>query len=646
MTASSANINGNVSSDGGSTVTARGFATSTSSNLSSSVSTSTLSGTTGDFSQTYSNTALTGNTTYYYRAYATNAIGTTLGSITSFLTLPAAPGTPTYTSTIATTTGVTWTAPTGGVGTYQLEQCVNGSSTCSLFTGISSNSTTTYSLAGNTTYDYAVRGNNTTGSGAFSATSSVLTAPDRPNAPSISDVVATSVTITWSAPAGGASTYKLQYCTGSTCVNSTGLAVTSTSSNPLVGNTTYTFAVRGTNATGDGLFSASTTQLTTPDIPTSLTAGTVTATTTALSWSAPTGGASTYKLLQCNTSGTCSQFTGISGVSTTTYSLTGNTSYTYKVLGTNATGDGTYTASTTQLTLPNVPGNPTYSNTTGTSTTISWTAPTGGATTYKLTRCLTSGGSCTEFTAIAGTSYDDTGTLSVGTGYDYAVRATNATGDGLFSATTSISTESGAGTPGTPSYNTTSATTTGVTWTASSPSADTYQLNQCSGGSCTLFSNITANSTTTYSLTGNTTYDYAVRGINAYGTGSFSATSSRLTLPNVPGTPTISNETTSTLTVTWSAPTGGASTYDVARCAGSGCTDFSIVSNDQAGTSFDDSGLIPSTTYTYKVLGSNATGDRLYSFSVEGTTGSGAVETSSRVIRLRGGIRLVGGIRL
>jgi uncharacterized protein (TIGR02145 family) len=70
---------GNISSDGYATVTARGVCWSSSSNPTIALSTKTVDGT-GIGSFISSITGLTDNTTYYFRAYATNAIGTAYGN--------------------------------------------------------------------------------------------------------------------------------------------------------------------------------------------------------------------------------------------------------------------------------------------------------------------------------------------------------------------------------------------------------------------------------------------------------------------------------------------------------------------------------------------------------------------------------------
>jgi hypothetical protein len=81
---------GNITTDGGSAVTARGVIWSTSSGPTVSLSTKTTDGTgTGTF--TSSVTGLTPNTTYYLRAYATTAAGTGYGNEVSFTTPQVAP---------------------------------------------------------------------------------------------------------------------------------------------------------------------------------------------------------------------------------------------------------------------------------------------------------------------------------------------------------------------------------------------------------------------------------------------------------------------------------------------------------------------------------------------------------------------------
>jgi hypothetical protein len=87
ITATSAISGGNVTSQGGSIVTARGVCYGTSPNPTLSNSFTTNSAGTGTFTSNL--TGLTQNTTYYVRAYATNSFGTAYGIQRTFTTLTA-----------------------------------------------------------------------------------------------------------------------------------------------------------------------------------------------------------------------------------------------------------------------------------------------------------------------------------------------------------------------------------------------------------------------------------------------------------------------------------------------------------------------------------------------------------------------------
>ncbi len=87
ITSSAATCGGNVTSDGGATVNARGVCWSTSPNPTISGNHTTNGTGTGSFASNI--TGLTGSTTYYVRAYATNSAGTSYGSQKTFTTTSA-----------------------------------------------------------------------------------------------------------------------------------------------------------------------------------------------------------------------------------------------------------------------------------------------------------------------------------------------------------------------------------------------------------------------------------------------------------------------------------------------------------------------------------------------------------------------------
>lgn len=91
ITTSQATGNGNVTSDGGSPITERGFVLSTSVNPTTADTKYVGSGTTGAYT-TPAMTGLSSGTTYHYRAYAINAIGTSYGTDQVFITAVAPTG--------------------------------------------------------------------------------------------------------------------------------------------------------------------------------------------------------------------------------------------------------------------------------------------------------------------------------------------------------------------------------------------------------------------------------------------------------------------------------------------------------------------------------------------------------------------------
>lgn len=109
ITSTSATSGGNISIDGGSSVTVKGICWSTSVNPTIALATKTANGS-GIGSFTSSLTGLSAGITYHVRAYATNAIGTAYGTDVSFTTLTELP---TITTTVVSEVTVT-SASSGG----------------------------------------------------------------------------------------------------------------------------------------------------------------------------------------------------------------------------------------------------------------------------------------------------------------------------------------------------------------------------------------------------------------------------------------------------------------------------------------------------------------------------------------------------
>jgi len=130
-------------------------------------------------------------------------------------------------------------------------------------------------------------------------------------------------------------------------------------------------------------------------------------------------------------------------------------------------------------------------------------------------------------------------------------------------------------------------------------------------------SGISGTSATDTGLTAGTNYTYYVTAQVAIGEGSRSNTVTGTTgsLPNAPQSLAVTSTTSSSVSLSWSAPVGGAASYNLYR-------NGTKVQSGIAGTSTVDTGLSASTSYNYTVTGSNAFGEGPSSNQVTGTTSS------------------------
>ncbi len=197
------------------------------------------------------------------------------------------------------------------------------------------------------------------------------------------------------------------------------------------------------------------------------------------------------------------------------------------------------------------------------------------------------------------------------------------------------------------SATSTSSSQINLSWTAPSDNGGSaitgYQIERSPDGSTwsTIVSN-TGSTSTTYSDTGlspSTAYTYRVSAINSVGVSSpsntASATTSSSITTTVPQPPTglaASATSSSAINLSWSAPSdngGSAITgYMIERSTDSGTTWSTIVSNTgSTSTAYSDTGLAPSTTYTYRVSAINAIGTSLPSNTSSATTSSGITAT-------------------
>ncbi|MEY9858118.1 chitinase [Catenulispora sp. GAS73] len=162
----------------------------------------------------------------------------------------------------------------------------------------------------------------------------------------------------------------------------------------------------------------------------------------------------------------------------------------------------------------------------------------------------------------------------------------------------------------------TTSSSVSLSWSASS-GATGYNVYR--GGS--KVASVSGTSYTDSGLSASTSYSYTVTATNSAGESAQSGAVTGTTTgggPSVPPTPSglsVSGTTSSSVSLSWSA-SSGATGYNVYR----GGSKVGSVS----GTSYTDSGLSPSTTYSYAVSATNSAGESAKSSAVSATTaGSG-----------------------
>ena len=152
LASTSATLNGNITADGGATITGRGFVYSSTDSTptigESGVSQVSSDSGTGSFNVIQSGLSIA--TIYYYRAYAINSVGTSYGVVKSFTTLSG--------STVATVTSGTYTASSGGTASETITGVPHNTSKASFLASLTKgNDSQTWNSSGIS--DPAVSGN-------------------------------------------------------------------------------------------------------------------------------------------------------------------------------------------------------------------------------------------------------------------------------------------------------------------------------------------------------------------------------------------------------------------------------------------------------------------------------------------------------
>lgn len=251
---------------------------------------------------------------------------------------------------------------------------------------------------------------------------------------------------------------------------------------------------------------------------------------------------------------------------------------------------------------------------------VSW-GPVAGAVTYTVRR-----NTSVLAQQITGLSLTDSG-LPPSTLENYTVSAVNAAGEGPQSLIASVTT------PGGPvpaqvvglSAVAVSATQINLSWTAQANT--TYTVYQ---SGATLVNNLVNPNFNVTGLQAGFIYSFTVAASNINGIGPQSLPTNTVTLPGQVQNLVVTSVTTNSATLTWNS-VAASTLYKIYR---NGTSSNSV----GAGTlTFTDTGLNPSTTYTYAVSAVNASGEGVKSTITSATTsGSGGITVLSFLDSLRG----------
>jgi len=448
---------------------------------------------------------------------------------------------------------------------------------------------------------------------------------DAPDQPFSTEETVTSFKVNWNS-VPGATYYLLDVSTTpnfSNFVSSYNNFIVGRTNQLLTGltiGTTYYIRVRAGNINSVSAYSPTLIKTVGVFTPDGLFATNIQTNSFTANWS-PVANAFNYRLDVSTVSNFATRLVGydgltVNGTSQSITGLTAGTTYYVRVRAVNSSGSESANSNTlTQITVPEAPNQPTFSNVTSTSFTASWNNVT-GATGYVIDIATTSD-FLTNFSSYlrVGLNINITG-LSPNTTYYLRVRAVTGTGGvgGLQSANSPIATQTTLSTI-TNAPTATNITTTGFTanWDLVT-SATSYRLDVSTVSNFATrlvgYDGLTVNGTSQSitGLTAGTTYYVRVRTVNSSGVQSANSnTLTQSTVPVAPNAPTISSVTAATFTASWNSVTG-ASEYRIDVATTDDFTDgFATNYNDRlvSETSVSVIGLSSGTTYYVRVRARN-----------------------------------------
>jgi titin len=578
-------------------------------------------------------TGLTNGTTYYFYVVATGPGGSSGDSSTVSALPEPVPSAPWgMGATIGNTqVSLSWTAPSGVPAADPIMSYTLYQDGVSIQSGITGTSYTVTGLVNGTNYSFTATATDSYGqTSAQSSPAATATPIGAPAAPSNVTAVQSAgpVVISWTAAvptAAGPVTGYYIYRAGTQIGTTSGTSYNDSTAAP--GTYTYSVATYNAVATSAQVPAPSVTVQSAPSAPTGLGA-TPSSGQVVLSWTATTG-ANSYSVYANNTLAV----SGLTSPSYTDTNVTNGNGYNFYVIaiGTGGSSPGSSVVTAYPEAVPAAPTNITAAAASGTSATVSWTAPPTATPqqpiTYTVYECASGCGTYSAVPSANGgvttsTSSTITG-LSSGTSYTFEVTATDAYGQtSPFSAANSpLTMETAPAAPTNASANETSGTVT-VSWTPAQPTTSApitgYYVYRSDVGTSPVAT--VAGATTaswvdnTGSLVANSSYTYSVAAYNSVGTSAHAAAPS-MTYIGPPAAPTVTaTPGDSQIVLSWTAVTNatGYTVYETSPGSHSWAT---------SSAGYTATGLADGTSYSFYVTANG----------IGGTSGSSNTVTTTPV---------------
>ena len=503
---------------------------------------------------------LDNGTAYTFTATAFNGVARSDSSTASASVTPATvPGAPTITSASSSSSGLTtvnFSAPASNGGSAITGYTITsnpGGFTCTAAANATSCAVT--GLTDGVAYTFTAVATNAIGNSSSSGASSSVTSAGAPSAPSsVTGSVgngSSTITVSGASANGSAITgYTVQAydstgsaLSGKTCTITS--PATSCEISGLTNGSDYTFTATATNGAGTSAASAASSTVTPAGVPSAPTGLNVTSGTgkVTVGWTAPAANGApitSYTVQAYDPDGnavsgaTCTISAPTTNCDVST-NLVAGTSYTFKVVATNAAGAGTASSASSPAAVnaaPSAPRNVTATASNG-SATISWDEPSdsrGSAITgYTTTAYNSSNNAVGTCTSTAPTETCSITGLTNGETYTFKVKATNGIGTSVESTASSAVTPSTV--PNAPTSVVASAGDGSASISFTPPSNNGGSA--ITGYTVTASGGITATGSsspiTITGLTNDTAYTFTVKATNANGDSTASASSASAT---------------------------------------------------------------------------------------------------------------------